>query len=117
PMSCSARMESSAAMGPGPVTICAWLSGASETVKVPVALALTVLRLMAALSTRLVLLISMGPTPTGEHRRSWLRKTCAQGTLNRALSPVIRMPGQDGHGSVNLFQKQHPGQKMRPGLR
>ena len=31
PISCSARMESSAAIGPGPATICAWLSAESET--------------------------------------------------------------------------------------
>ena len=53
-------MESSAAIGPGPATIWAWLSGASETVKFPLVLALAGLRLMAPLSTRLVLLISMG---------------------------------------------------------
>jgi hypothetical protein len=54
------RIESSAAMGPGPATMAPWLSGVSETVKPPAVLPVVAFRRTAPLSIRPEPLISMG---------------------------------------------------------
>src|ERR1700744_69054 len=80
-------MESSAAIGPGPATICAWLSDASETVKPPLALPLTCLRRTAPVSTRPVLLISMGV-------KSHCDSTASPVMVKKGLLAIVRL-GQD----------------------
>src|SRR5688572_21867369 len=120
-MPCSIRMESSAAIGPGPATIWAWLSGVTE--KPPPAALLAALRLTADVSTRLGPLISTGmshcdtPASPSMVKEGLSPANYAQKPVKpRVLGAVIGMSRQDGQGAIDLFGEQRARQKMRPGL-
>jgi len=63
-------------------------------------------------STRLVPLISMSRV---SHCDTPASPIMVKEGLVRSR-PVIGMPGQDGHGAIDLFAEKCPGQQMRPGL-